>query len=100
DCYNATDVAEAGPAMGESKADLCAAVIKCGRDKGCSDTACYGLLSPGPCRTEIEAAAESTRTDDVLERSADTNYAVGRAKAVSTCATDNCAEACTVAPAE
>ena len=59
---------EAGPATGKSKAELCAAVVKCGQAAGCRGSVCFcGTASlvdcllgmgNGPCKTEIFAAAE------------------------------------------
>src|SRR5262249_27035895 len=39
-CYEATDVATAGPASGTSRGTLCAAVVECGKSSGCTGSAC------------------------------------------------------------
>jgi hypothetical protein len=105
DCYNATDVAAGGPAAGTSKATLCIAVVKCGRDSGCTGSTCYcgtastiscglGGGANGPCKTQIERAAESTSALTIQQRQSNTTYAVGRANAVSSCSVSNCKTQC------
>jgi len=93
-CYNATDRAAGGPAAGELKSELCADVVDCARDSGCSGTDCYGILSAGPCRGVIQAAAESTGLTTVLARQSDLSYALGRANQVGVCSSDFCSAAC------
>jgi hypothetical protein len=104
-CYDATDVAAAGPAAGTSRATLCRAVVECGRTSGCTGQQCYcgtastiscglGGGANGPCKTQIERAAESTSALTIRDRQSNTNYAVGRANAVSACVVDNCETPC------
>jgi cysteine-rich repeat protein len=93
-CYNSTDLATGGPAAGTPKSDLCAAVIDCGRAAGCTGTDCYGLVTPGPCRPQIQAAAESTALLTILNRQTDTSYAEGRANAIGDCSEANCSAEC------
>ncbi len=101
-CYESTDVAAAGSAAGTARSELCAAVVECGRENGCTGSTCYGLIegSPGPCRTQIDAASETTGADfgarigDALARQTDTDYALGRANAIGECAEDNCESSC------
>jgi hypothetical protein len=102
-CYDATDVAAGGPAAGTSRATLCAAVVTCGRTSGCTGQACYcgttsglGCLNGanGPCKTQIERAAESTSAITISGRQMNLTYAIGRANAVSTCSVSNCSTPC------
>ena len=102
-CFNATDKASSGPASGTSRASLCAAVVDCARDSGCSGDTCYcgstsgiGCLTGanGPCKTQIERAAESTSALTIQSRKANTSYALGRANAVSDCSVAKCKTQC------
>jgi hypothetical protein len=104
-CYDATDVAAGGPAMGTSRATLCRAVVECGRESGCTGQACYcgtastiscglGGGANGPCKTQIERAAESTSALTIRDRQSNTNYAIGRANAVSACVVAECETPC------
>lgn len=88
-CYEATDVAAGGPAAGVSRATLCIDLVTCGRTSGCTGSGCLSS-----CRTQIERAAESTSLLTILSRQSNTNYAIGRANAVSECSVDNCATPC------
>ncbi|HVZ30827.1 MAG TPA: hypothetical protein VG963_00290, partial [Polyangiaceae bacterium] len=76
---------------------------ECGRTSGCTGQTCYcgsasGLAclsgANGPCKSQIEAASESTSATTILQRKSDTNYAVGRANAVSDCSTQSCTNQC------
>jgi hypothetical protein len=102
-CYGATDLASAGPAAGTSRGVLCAAVVTCARDSGCSGDTCYcgtksGIAclsgANGPCKTQIERAAESTSALTIQSRKSDTNYALGRSNAVSDCSVAKCKTQC------
>ncbi|HVZ35824.1 MAG TPA: PKD domain-containing protein, partial [Polyangiaceae bacterium] len=103
-CKSATGTASEGPAAGQAKADLCAAVVRCGQDAGCRGSACYcgtaDLVScltgsaNGPCMPEIQAAAETSDVVTIQDRQTNTSYAVGLANAVSTCSENSCASAC------
>jgi hypothetical protein len=104
-CFDAEDVAAAGPAAGTSRGALCAAVVLCGATTGCTGQDCYcgagvGLIAcatggaQGPCMSEIEAAAETTDPLTIATRQTDTSFALGRANAVGECAEGNCAAQC------
>ena len=108
-CYLATDNATGGPRSGTSKAVLCSELITCVRATDCqtADTAmpnhclcgnvgtlgCLGS-QPGPCANQIKAAAETTAPLTIQSRISDTNYALGRANAVATCANASCPGLC------
>jgi hypothetical protein len=82
----------------------CEAVITCGQENGCTNPSCYCgtadqftcLLggANGPCIPEIEAAAGSSNPWTILDRSANTNYPLGRANALVDCATVECPTEC------
>jgi hypothetical protein len=104
-CYDATDPATAGPAAGTSRGTLCAAVVDCAKTSHCSGSACYcgtastiscglGGGANGPCKTQIERAAESTNALTIQSRQSDTSYAIGRANAVSSCSVSKCKTEC------
>jgi hypothetical protein len=104
-CFEAEDFAEAGPAAGESRADLCEAVVVCGQESGCTGQDCFcgegvDLIAcatggaQGPCMDPIMAAAESTDPLTIAGRQEDTSFALGRANAVGECAEGNCANEC------
>jgi cysteine-rich repeat protein len=102
ECRSAT-VACYGSASATANA-RCSALVACGREKGCSGSDCYcGTASDwvclfgggnGPCRPEVEAAAGSTDPVTIQLRADDTNYALGRANALATCARAECEAAC------
>jgi hypothetical protein len=93
DCYATKDVATDGPAKGTAKATLCKAVVDCVHRTGCdvadNNFPCYcgvgvsgdDCVNPGvahgPCKTEIEAASESTMPQVVATRRFDNSYASG-----------------------
>ena len=99
---------EAVACYGSSDANAnarCAALVACGRENGCSSRDCYcGSASDftcilldggnGPCRPEVRAAAGSSDPFVILDRSTNTNYAIGRANALSACASAECAGPC------
>jgi hypothetical protein len=96
-CYDATDVAAAGDRKGDSKSDICADLVQCGRDESCT-----GVLCIGPCRAEIDAAAEAEgtpaeRLSTIIARMGSGAYALGRANALGSCADTSCNAEC-VAP--
>jgi cysteine-rich repeat protein len=94
-CYASTDA---------TKNARCRALVDCGRAEGCSGDDCYcGGWDPiscalgfadGPCKSEVQAAAESTSPLTIQGRSNDTFYALGRANAVAACARTQCASPC------
>ena len=98
--------AEGGTAAGQPKSELCAALVLCVRESGCSSEFgdigmaqhCYtgsgSLAAPtGPCKDEIEAAGETSGVA-LAARQTDTDYALGRANAVGTCAAASCESEC------
>jgi hypothetical protein len=103
-CYDATDVATAGPAAGTSRGTLCGAVVDCAKANGCSGSACYcGSASTiscatgganGPCKTQIERAAETTSPITIQSRQTNTSFAIGRSNAVSECSVTKCKAEC------
>jgi len=94
-CYGSTD------ATANAR---CRALIECGRENGCTGGDCYcgsvslwlcpGIGGNGPCIPEVEAAAGSDNPFTILERSTDTNYALGRANALAECAVAECESEC------
>ena len=84
----------------------CTDLVSCGLEKGCSGTNCFcGSISlpscllglgNGPCRPQVEAAAQSTSPGDISVRSGDTNFPVGRANALAACGRTNCAAECMI----
>lgn len=104
-CYELDGVATEGPAQGVAKADLCAEVIACIRKSDCAYSpadplsglddgvsGCYcgdatfaeciqqQTKAPnGPCKAEIEAAAETTTPKTVGVRGLNPSYALGGA---------------------
>jgi cysteine-rich repeat protein len=87
-----------------AEAVACKAVVDCGIEHDCSGTACFcgtaGLLAcargggNGPCRSAIEAASGSVSVSDVMARSDDAMYPLGRANALGACGKESCAAAC------
>jgi hypothetical protein len=64
---------------------------------GVDPNACFsGSVSPtGPCKTEVEAAAESSVLGDINNRYFDPSYALGAATSViETCDQFDCVEEC------
>lgn len=109
-CMDADDLAAAGPAEGESKAELCQDVLDCVRQTGCGDNEvdvyqCYcapdssvdectaGAVG-GPCQEIVEAAAESTDPVLVSQRWLDPAYASGRAFRLIRCDRRYCVDVC------
>jgi cysteine-rich repeat protein len=83
----------------------CAKLVECGLEKKCSSQNCYcgtaaGLatcllgVADGPCRAEVESAGGTTLPGDLLTRSNDPNFPLGRANALAACARDSCATEC------
>ena len=97
DCY-ASDDAEDN--------QRCTALVECGLTNMCASEACYCGTSPlttcifgtgnGPCRPEVEAAGRSTIPGDLLTRSTNPAYPLGRANTLAACARDNCAAECMI----
>jgi cysteine-rich repeat protein len=82
----------------------CQAVIACGEANGCSGQDCYCgdqdlfwcliLGGNGPCKSEIQAAGDSTDLLTLLDRQQDTSYPLGRANAVGACTNASCSTEC------
>jgi cysteine-rich repeat protein len=82
----------------------CEAMVACGRDEGCAGPECYcGTASDflcflgganGPCIPEVESAADTRDPLTIELRSMDTDFALGRANALASCARAQCATAC------
>ena len=82
--------------------DLCTAAARCFRKHRCMGADCYcgsDILGceanpSGPCRREIEAAAQTETASIISVRSLDTNFPIGRANAIGQCAWRSCSEFC------
>ena len=48
----------------------------------------------GPCRKEVEAAAQTDVASIISVRSLDSNFPIGRANAIGQCAWRSCSEYC------
>ncbi len=126
ECFNATGTAAGGPAAGQPKDELCAAVVACVRDtegqtstdpnldfptgsclatlNGAQDCYCGaatgGLAcfgaANGPCVDEFNDAAESTAPSTVLPRITNPAFASGLAGSLFTCDTNVCQTECAV----
>jgi cysteine-rich repeat protein len=81
----------------------CRDVLSCGLDTNCRSDQCYcgnsgfGCFfgqANGQCKRPIELAARSTVFNDILTRTTDNNYPIGRAFALSQCALNNCSKEC------
>lgn len=83
---------------------LCSELIACGQQQGCAEAACYCGTVPmttcifgvaeGPCREEVERAAGTTVPGELVARSDDADYPLGRANALSACVREHCAAEC------
>lgn len=86
---------------------LCTKLVECGLTKGCASETCYCGTSSltscifgtgnGPCRPEVEAAGRSSLPGDLVTRSQDTNFPLGRANTLGACAREKCAMECEIA---
>jgi cysteine-rich repeat protein len=82
----------------------CAALVACAREHGCTGNDCYcGTADDflclfgfgnGPCKSEVEAAAQSQDPLTISTLSTDTNSALGRANALGACARTSCVDPC------
>jgi cysteine-rich repeat protein len=85
---------------------LCTTLVDCGLTKMCASETCYCGSSPlttcifgtgnGPCRPEVEAAGRSIIPGDLVARSTNTSFPLGRANTLAACARENCASECTI----
>jgi hypothetical protein len=84
----------------EDRAQLCTDLQACVRQSGCFDNYCFcgddfNCIPPsGPCRVEVEEAAETTNAFDIDGRKSDTNYAIGRSYALDVCTMNECPSEC------
>jgi hypothetical protein len=90
-------------ASGNATRDMhCAEVADCGNDHDCARASCYCdnpsdpfCIAPGPCRTQIDAAAMSDPSAaPVTTQQNDPNTAIGKAVLLSDCKAANCADVC------
>jgi len=112
-CFDPTVLvgnAEAGPAAGTSKVDLCIDYVNCGFAQpdvcgGVAADTCYCgasnpfecISSPGPqgvCVPETEAAAESTVPNEVATRASNPFFAYGGGSNLFRCLRERCANEC------
>jgi len=85
---------------------LCTAVAECGREQMCASETCYCGTTPlttcifgngnGPCKAEVEAAARTNLPGDIVTRSSNTEYPLGRANTLAACARENCSSECEI----
>ena len=85
---------------------LCTSLVTCGLEKMCASETCYCgsvLLTTcifgggnGPCRPEVEAAGRTNNPGDLVTRSSNTGYPLGRANTLAACARENCAAECAI----
>jgi hypothetical protein len=112
-CEQLTGTAASGPKSGTSRKDLCLAVVACARATTCTrsgdsqaclcgtadDIPCLTGQGNGPCRAQIEAAAETADPTEVASRFTFDptlmDYAIGRATTLNQCDGDNCSQPCT-----
>jgi hypothetical protein len=105
-CLNCTPLQLACRASNDkTRNDHCTAIENCANENDCVRTACYckdpadpwgcGFGDGGPCRAEIDAAAQAEDPDVAVQDQAnDTRYSVGRAAALSDCNVDKCKDVC------
>jgi cysteine-rich repeat protein len=104
-CEKCQDLVHA--CYGSDNADankLCTGLVECGLDKKCSSQSCYCGTAPlttcilgvgdGPCKGEVERAGGSSLPGDLLTRSNDASYPLGRANALAACARESCMAEC------
>lgn len=80
----------------------CDTLVACALAKDCAAMGCYCGDTPDPscffpmgdCIPEVESAANTDRRDVILLRLNDTNFALGRAVALTTCARTACPSHC------
>jgi hypothetical protein len=115
DCESLTDTATAGPASGESRAQLCRDTLTCVLESGCmvvagdatdpgNGYACYcgdvpyGTCATSPaqgvCRSSEESGLESTSPSTVITRYSDTSYGAGMANSIALCMAQVCQASC------
>jgi hypothetical protein len=115
DCESLAGTATAGPASGESRAQLCRDTLTCVLQSGCmvvagdatdpgNGYACYCgdvsfatcATSPaqGACRSSEESGLESTSPNTVITRYSDTSYGAGMANSIALCMAQVCQASC------
>jgi cysteine-rich repeat protein len=85
---------------------LCSALTECGRANQCVSETCYCGTAPlttcifgngnGPCKAETEAAGRTTVPGDIVARSTNTDYPLGRANTLAACVRESCSSECEV----
>jgi hypothetical protein len=85
---------------------LCTSLVDCGLTKMCASETCYcgtSLLTTcifgagnGPCKPEVEAAGRTSNPGDLVTRSSNTAYPLGRANTLAACARENCSAECAI----
>jgi cysteine-rich repeat protein len=85
---------------------LCTALVECGLTNMCASETCYcgtSLLTTcifgtgnGPCKPEVEAAGRSTIPGDLVARSTNTSFPLGRANTLAACARESCPTECEI----
>jgi cysteine-rich repeat protein len=85
---------------------LCTALVECGLNKMCASETCYCGSSPltlcifgsgnGPCRPEVEAAGRTNIPGDLVTRSSNTSFPLGRANTLAACAREQCPTECAI----
>jgi hypothetical protein len=108
-CFLVSDPASAGGAAGTPKSTLCQAILHCARVTGCAasdpqpcycgagvtDLQCLAGNANGPCKHEVELAAESSSSGTIAERLSDPSFASGAAfNLLRYCETPTCGAAC------
>lgn len=86
--------------------ELCTSLVECGLTRMCASETCYCGTSPltscifgtgnGPCKAEVEAAGRTSIPGDLVTRSTNTSYPLGRANTLAACARENCATECAI----
>lgn len=82
----------------------CIDVIKCGNETCCEAEQCYCGSQPslvclvfggdGPCKEQINQAADTSSVIDVSNRVNNISYPIGRASALVSCIQERCADEC------
>ena len=100
-CMNCSSTYLACRASSDNSANAhCSAILACARSRDCLGTSCYCqdiawcAFTPGPCKSEIEAAAGTLNPLVILQQVSGTYSAVGRAYAADLCRVSRCASVC------
>jgi cysteine-rich repeat protein len=104
-CQNCTDRAlDCFANYSPEENQACVDVIQCGNDTCCEAEQCYcgtqDVLvclvfgGDGPCKEQINQAADTTSVIDVSNRVNNINYPIGRATALVSCIESSCSSEC------